>query len=144
MVYGKTHTPLEGRLHGANYRTRISIPDYVTRLELHYDRCLDALDVKLSFRHFGLTVELETPVEFALHDEVRRFDSGLRALRQRYGSLTVTNAILPDRVRTREQRNIFKYLSYYTDWSKAQGARSLCSGVIPRTRYNANHAHSQL
>jgi hypothetical protein len=105
---------------------------------------MDALDVKLLFRHFGLTVELETPVELAPHDEVRRFDSGLRALRQRYGSLTVTNAILPDRVRTREQRNIFKYLSYYTDWSKAQGARSLCSGVIPRTRYNANHVHSQL
>lgn len=131
MVYGKIHTPLEGRLHGAYYRTRISIPDYVARLELHYDRCLDKLDVKLPFRHFGLTVEFETPVELALHDEVRRFDSGLRAVLQRYGFLAVTNATLLDRVRTSEQGGVFKYLVSTRAGSTLRGTRSLCSGVIP-------------
>jgi len=89
------------------------------RLELHYDWCLDTLDVKLSLCHFGLTIEFKIPVEFAFHDEVRRFDSGLQALLQRYGSLTATNAILPARVRTREQRNLFKYLNFYTDRTEA-------------------------
>ena len=105
-------------------------PDYVARLELYYDRCLDKLDFKLPFRHFGLTVEFETPVEFALHDEVRRFDFGLRAVLQRYGFLAVTNATLLDRVRTSEQRNILKYLVSTWSGSKLRGTRSLCSGLI--------------
>ena len=94
-------------------------PDYVTRLELYYDRCLDKLDFKLPFRHFGLTVEFETPVEFALHGEVRRFDFGLRAVLQRYGFLAVTNATLLDRVRTCEQR--IEIFSFHTVWVETQG-----------------------
>jgi hypothetical protein len=115
------NTPVKGRLYGANYVARIAIPDYAARLEQHYDRRLDTLDVKLPFRHFGLTVKFETPVEFALHDEERRLDSGLRALLNRYGSLTFTNAVMPNHVRTSEQRNVFKSLSFHTDRTQAQG-----------------------
>ncbi len=113
-------TTFEGRLNGASYRARIAIPDYRPRIEKHYGRQLGALAIDFPFRHFGLAIEFDEPVELAVHDDERRLDDGLRALLRRFGSLTLRNAYLPDRVRTSDQRNVFQSLSFHIDRGRNQ------------------------
>jgi hypothetical protein len=106
---------VEGRLNGTTYTARIVIPDYGARIERHYGRRLNALAIDFPFRHFGLSIEFETPVELSVHDDERRLDDGLRALLGRFGPLTLSNAYLPDRARESGQRNVFKCLSFHID-----------------------------
>ncbi len=113
-------TPVEGRLNGTAYTARIAIPDYGARIERHYGRRLSVLDMDFPFRHFGLSIEFETPVELAVHDDERRLDAGLRALLGRFGPLTLSNANLPDRVRASGQRNVFQSLSFHIDRGHTQ------------------------
>ena len=113
-------TPVEGRLNGTTYTARIAIPDYGARIERHYGRCLSALAMDFPFRHFGLSIEFETPIELSVHDDERRLDDGLRALLGRFGSLTLSNAYLPDRARAVGQRNVFKSLSFHIDRGRTQ------------------------
>lgn len=113
-------TPVEGRLNGTAYTARIAIPDYGARIERHYGRRLSALEVDFPFRHFGLSIAFETPVELAVHDAERRLDEGLRALLGRFGPLTFTNAYLPDRERASGQRNVFRSLSFHVDRGHTQ------------------------
>jgi hypothetical protein len=88
---------VEGRLNGIRYRARISIPDYGGRIETHYGRKLDVLAIDFQFRHFGLSIDFDEPVELAVHDDERRLDDGLRALLRRFGAIAIRNAYLPDR-----------------------------------------------
>jgi len=113
-------TPINGRVNGVNYTARAVIPDYREHLEQHYGRRLDTLNIEFPFRHFGLSVEFETPIEFPVHDSERRLDPGLRALLGRFGPVTLTNATLPKGVSVSEQRNVFKSLSFHTDRSRIQ------------------------
>ncbi len=113
-------TVLEGRLNGAGYCARIAIPNYGARIEKRYGRELSALAIDFPFRHFGLSVDFDTPVELAVHDDGRRLDDGLRALLRRFGSLTLRNAYLPDRARADAQRNVFPSLSFHTDRGRNQ------------------------
>ena len=113
-------TPVKGRVNGANYIARLLIPDYAKHLEQHYGRSVGALDIDFPFRHFGLSVAFETPVELAIHDDERRLDPGLRTLLGRYGPVTFTNASLPPGTSVSEQRNVFKSLSFHTDRSRIQ------------------------
>jgi len=113
-------TPVEGRLNGTAYTARVAIPDYGARIERHYGRRLSALDMDFPFRHFGLSIAFEEPIELAAHDEERRVDNGLRALLDRFGPLTLSNAYLPDRVRASGQRNVFKSLSFHIDRGRTQ------------------------
>ena len=111
---------VEGRLNGAGYCARITIPDYGARVEKHYGRKLGTLGIDFPFRHFGLSIDFDKPVELAAHDEERRVDNGLRALLDRFGPLTLSNAYLPDRVRASGQRNVFKSLSFHIDRGRTQ------------------------
>ena len=43
---------VEGRLNGAGYCARITIPDYGARVEKHYGRKLGALAIDFPSRHF--------------------------------------------------------------------------------------------
>lgn len=113
-------TPVEGHLNGTTYTARIAIPDYGARIERHYGQRPSALAMDFPFRHFGLSIEFETPVELSVHDDERRLDDGLRALLGRFGPLTLSNAYLPDRARESGQRNVFKCLSFHVDRSRTQ------------------------
>ncbi len=113
-------TPVEGRLNGTTYTARIAIPNYGARIERQYGRRLNALAMDFPFRHFGLSIEFETPVELSVHDNERRLDDGLRALLGRFGSLTLSNAYLPDRTRESDQRNVFRCLSFHIDRGRTQ------------------------
>ena len=115
----------EGRLNGAGYRARIAIPDYGRRIEKHFDRQLGgrelgALAIEFPFRHFGLTIDFDQPVELAVHDDGRCLDAGLRALLRRYGALTIANACLPGGARESAQRNVFQSLSFHVDRGRNQ------------------------
>lgn len=115
----------EGRLNGAGYRARIAIPDYGTRIEKHYGRQLGgrglgALAIEFPFRHFGLTIDFDKPVELAVHDDGRRLDAGLRALLRRFGALTIANAYLPKGARESAQRNVFQSLRFHVDRGRNQ------------------------
>ena len=109
-----------GWLAGAANTARIIIPNYATRLERHYGRSPSTLGVDFRFRHFGLAVEFEEPVEVAVHDPKRRLDEGLRALVACFGPVTLRNAHLPDRQRMNGQRNVFPSLSFHVDRSRTQ------------------------
>lgn len=112
--------PVEGRLNGAAYSARIAIPDYGARIEKHYGRQLGALAMDFPFRHFGLAIDFDRPVELAVHDDERRLDDGLRALLHRFGPVTFSNAHLPERVRASGQRNVFQTLSFHIDRGRTQ------------------------
>lgn len=107
-----------GRLNGSAFTARIAIADYGSRIERHFGRSLSTLDVGFPFRHFGLSIDFEKPVELAVHDEERRLDPGLRALLDRFGPLTFRNAHLRDR--TLGQRNVFQSLSFHIDRGSPQ------------------------
>ncbi len=111
---------LEGRLNGAGYCARIAIPNYGARIEKYYGRKLSALTIDFPFRHFGLFIDFDKPVELALHDDARRLDGGLRALLRRFGALTFRNAYLPERLRAGAQRNVFQSLSFHIDRGRNQ------------------------
>ena len=113
-------TAVEGRLNGASYCARIVIPDYGARIEKHYGRKLSALAIDFPFRHFGLSIDFDKPVELALHEDSRRLDGGLRALLRRFGSLRFRNACLPERLRASAQRNVFQSLSFHIDRGRNQ------------------------
>ena len=113
--------PLEGRLAGVAYQARVAIPDYAARIERHYGRDPAGLGVAFGFRHFGLTLAFEAPVELAVHDEARRLDPGLRALVARFGPVVLRNAHLPERERANGQRNVFQSLSFHVDRGLTQG-----------------------
>ncbi len=107
--------PLEGRLAGVAYQARVAIPDYAARIERHYGRDPAALGMAFGFRHFGLVIAFEAPVEVAVHDADRRLDPGLRALVARFGPVVLRNAHLPERERANGQRNVFQSLSFHVD-----------------------------
>ncbi len=114
------HTPVEGRLNGTAYSARIAIPDYGACIERHYGRRPGALAMDFPFRHFGLSIVFEKPVELAVHDEARRLDDGLRALLDGFGPVTLGNAYLPERARASGQRNVFQSLSFHVDRGRTQ------------------------
>jgi hypothetical protein len=109
------HEPVHGRLAGVAYAARVAIPDYGSRLARYYGRDPAALGLAFEFRHFGLTIAFEAPVELAVHDGERRLDEGLRALLARFGPVTLRNAYLPERARANGQRNVFQSLSFHVD-----------------------------
>lgn len=115
--------PLDGRLAGVAFTARIAIPDYGARIECRYGRDPRDLGVGFGFRHFGLVIDFEAPVELAVHDEDRRLDEGLRALVARYGPVALRNARLPDRGRANGQRNVFQSLSFHIDRGPTQDDR---------------------
>ncbi len=106
---------VEGRLAGVAYEARVAIPDYGARIERHYGRDPAGLGMAFGFRHFGVTLTFEAPVELAVHDEGRRLDAGLRALIARFGPVVLRNAHLPERERANRQHNVFQSLSFHID-----------------------------
>ena len=111
---------VKGWLADAAYTARIAIPDYRTRIERHYGRNLRTLGVDFGFRHFGLAIEFEAPVELVVHDPERRLDEGLRALVASFGAVMLRNAYLPDRERANSQRNVFPSLGFHIDRGRTQ------------------------
>ncbi len=109
------YAPVEGRLAGVAYEARVAIPDYGARIERHYGRNPAALDINFGFRHVGVTLAFEAPVELAVHDQARRLNAGLRALIARFGPVVLRNAHLPERERANGQRNLFQSLSFQVD-----------------------------
>lgn len=112
--------PTSGRLNGTAYTAKFMIPEYGRRLERHYGRNPEGLPVGFPFRHFGLAVTFEKPIQLAVHNSERRLDERLRALLDRYGPLSFCNATLPDRARTGSQRNVFESLSFHIDRGQNQ------------------------
>jgi hypothetical protein len=112
--------PVAGRMNGSAYSARVEIPDYGARIERHYGRRPSTLNMDFPFRHFGLSIAFETPVELAVHDDARRLDAGLRAVLGRFGAVTLVNACLPARARTSDQRNVFQSLSFHIDRGRTQ------------------------
>ncbi len=117
------YAPVVGRLAGVAYEARIAIPDYGERIERHYGRNPADLGVAFGFRHFGVTLAFEAPIELAVHDESRRLDAGLRALVARFGPVVLRNAHLPERERANGQRNLFQSLSFHVDRGPTQDDR---------------------
>lgn len=114
------YAPVEGRLAGVAYEARVAIPDYGERIERHYGRDPAGLGVAFGFRHFGVTLAFEAPVEIAVHDEARRLDADLRALIAQFGPVVLRNAHLPGRERANGQHNVFQSLSFHIDRGPTQ------------------------
>ncbi|NKB60268.1 MAG: hypothetical protein GKS00_28510 [Alphaproteobacteria bacterium] len=111
---------ITGSLNGTCFSAEIAIPEYGRRIHQHFGRHPDGLPMDFPFRHFGLSITFDTPVELAVHDADRRLNSNLRALLDRFGPLTFKNAFLPNNTRQSEQRNVFSSLDFHIDRGRTQ------------------------
>lgn len=125
---------IEGTLNGSRYRARIAIPNYGERIAAHYGRALGRIHIPFSYRHFGILVEFETPVELQVYDEDRVLDARLRTLMERFGPVMFRNAYLPERERAGGQRNIFPSLSFHLDRGATQAD---CYSLFCRDPFDA-------
>ena len=112
--------PVAGRVNGSAYTARIAIPDYAGRIARHYGVDPRDAGVPFGFRHFGVIVEFDEPIELDLYDGERVLDEGLRGIVESFGPLVLRNAYLPERGRLESQRNIFESLRFHIDRGSTQ------------------------
>ncbi|MDH5694097.1 MAG: hypothetical protein OEZ47_13450 [Gammaproteobacteria bacterium] len=122
---------LTGSLGGANYSANLIIPNYRDIVIEHYkdlirgsleEEC-QLSEVAFCFKHFGLTIRFDKPLEVVLYNEHRTINPGLCELIEQLGPITFQNAYLGEAVRTYGHRNRFPHLQFHIDRSEMQRER---------------------
>ena len=109
---------VEGGLGKATFQARIGIPGYAEKVTRHYADIApgglapicDQASIVPPFQHFGLICEFDNPTELRIHETDLSLDEHLRELVQRFGSIVIRNAYLPENDRRADQDNIFPHL----------------------------------
>lgn len=116
----RPRAPASGTFEGIAYTAQVAIPDYADHLARHFKKDLAACKKALDFRHFGVTIDFEKPVQLEIHDRDRRLDENMRALVAGFGPTLFRNAQMPPGERASGQRNIFPSLKFHIDRGRNQ------------------------
>ena len=117
------NAPVHGKLGGVGFIAKIAIPDYENKINAHFAgaakmkvRELAGLfEIPFAFKHFGLIIAFDTPVELHMHDEDMHLDDDVRDLVAQFGPVIVRNAYLTSESRDRAHKNIFPSLRFHYD-----------------------------
>lgn len=109
-----------GRSDVPGYSARVVIPDYDEYFARYYHHEPNGCLKPAEFRHFGVIVDFDEPVELKVHDAARCLDENLRALLSRFGPILMRNVMLPAPDRLSGQRNIFPDLKFHIDRARTQ------------------------
>lgn len=119
---------IRGIFQNIPYTAEIVIPNYRDRLIDHYSSLLgEGLDsfcqqiqIPFHYRHYGLMIYFEKPVELELHNEQGVLDAGLRDIIARNGPVIIKNACIVKKMRAHGHRNRFPHLNFHIDRSDNQ------------------------
>lgn len=110
----------EGTFGRTRFTAGVAIPNYAQRVAKHYGTAPEQTGIPFDFRHFGVVVDFEDPLELPVFDAERRLDDDLREVIAAFGPIMIRNAHLPDRERGQGQRNIFPSLRFHIDRGSTQ------------------------
>jgi len=109
-------------------RLSIGIVDYPQRLQNFYGpKLLPSFSqaekdsgINFGFKHFGLRIDFETPVQINMHSEDDALLGSSRQLIEEFGFVAISNAYLPESIRDNGHRNRFPHLNFHRDRNSAQ------------------------
>lgn len=124
----KPDISITGVFSNTAYQAKVIIPNYKLRIEKHYkdvlNGSLDQLCAQLSipnvFKHFGIQLEFEKPLQLHLHDNDMNMTDSLHHIIRDAGSIIIKNAYLDSEHRDMGHRNRFPQLNFHVDRSENQ------------------------
>ena len=124
----KPDISITGVFSNTAYQAKVIIPNYKLRIAKHYEDVLngslDQLCAQLSipnvFKHFGIQLEFEKPLQLRLHDDDMNMTDSLHHIIRDAGSIIIKNAYLDSAHRDMGHRNRFPQLNFHVDRSENQ------------------------
>lgn len=123
---------LTGRYNGTGFTARVAIPYHPAGITGHYRELLagqrpedlaDSLSTAKPFKHFGLIISFDAPVDLVVYDEGMRLHEDLRSAIEVFGAIVLRNARANDAGAEEPQTNIFSHLKFHFDRGETQPER---------------------
>lgn len=125
------HTPLvpqQDQLSGTPYKASIAIPNQQKIIEDHYGEIIQGSlsqfcqqrGISSGFKHFGIIIEFEKPIELQIHNNELMLHEPLKHLINATGAVIIKNAYLCEKDRAIGHRNRFPHLNFHIDRSSGQ------------------------
>lgn len=119
---------ISGIFSNTPYKAHIVIPHYKLRISEYYrdeiDGNLDQLCTRLNlpkvFKHFGVSIFFEKPIQLHLHDSDMSMVNGLHPIIKEIGAVIIKNAYLDSEHRDMGHKNRFPQLNFHVDRSEKQ------------------------
>lgn len=110
------------------YKAKIVIPHYKSSITEYYNNeiqgDLDQLCTRLNFpkvfKHFGISIFFDKPLQLHLHDKDMNMVDGLHPIIKEIGTVIIKNAYLDSKHRDMGHRNRFPQLNFHVDRSENQ------------------------
>lgn len=127
-VLSKPDMPVSGVFANSAYQAKVIIPNYKLRITEHYkneikgslDQLCAQLNIPTVFKHFGIQLEFEKPLQLKLHDSDMNMASALHPIIRDAGAIIIKNASLDSEHRDMGHRNRFPQLNFHVDRSENQ------------------------
>ena len=120
--------PVSGVFSNTHYKANIVIPHYKLRVSEHYrdeingdlDQLCSRLNLPKVFKHFGICIYFEKPLQVRLHDNEMNMVDSLHDLIKETGAVIIKNAYLDSEHISMGHRNRFPQLNFHVDRSEKQ------------------------
>jgi len=127
-ILNTPETPVNGVFSGCPYEAKVIIPHYKLRVSDYYrdeikgtlDQLCTQLNFPRVFKHFGISITFEKPLELRLHDDEMNMVDSLHNIIKEAGAVVIKNAYLDSEHRSMGHRNRFPQLNFHVDRSEKQ------------------------
>ena len=119
---------VSGVFSNSGYTAKIVIPHYKLRISEHYreeingnlDQLCTRLKLPLVFKHFGVSITFDNPLQLRLHDDDMNMIESLHHIIKEVGAVIIKNAYLDSEHISMGHRNRFPQLNFHVDRSEKQ------------------------
>ena len=127
LIESPEHT-ISGSFSNIIYKASIIIPHYKLKVSDYYkdeingniDQLCNRLHLPKVFKHFGVSISFEKPIQLRLHDSEMMMVESLHHLIKITGALVIKNAYLDSEHINMGHRNRFPQLNFHVDRSENQ------------------------